>query len=541
MYNYYNLKNDIKPEEILMYLRKSRTDDPLKTVEEIVGNHEKMIDEWCERNLSGLIPPENRFKEIISGGESIADRPMFQKVLQLIESPKYKAVIVKEVARFGRPDTMEIGRISKTLRFTETLAIAIEPTRVFNLADKFERDMFEEELKRSAYYLEYSKQIMRAGLELSVKSGNYIASVPPYGYEKISIVVDKTKCPTLKIKEDEADIVRMIFDAYVNENVGTQTIANRLNDLHIKSPRGLLWTADSIRTVIENIHYLGKVRWNTRKGKVIVDNGEFRKTRPKNTDDDFLLVEGKHEAIISDELFYAAQNKRKRTHRTCVNKELKNPFASMLFCSCGRAMSYRLKKKPSGENDSEPRFVCNAQILCGSGSCKTSEIEEFIADLLKEKIAEFEVEADNKNDELISLHDKQIAKLEKTLSDLDVREESMWKSQVDPDVDNRMPANIFKKLMNDLVTEREETKKALEHAYKTRPTPVDYKKKIITFQKALDALMNDKVSASEKNLVLKECIERIDYHREKPDRVRGKGAGRNWTEPPISLDIKLIV
>ena len=41
MYNYYNLKDDIKPEEILMYLRKSRADDPLKSVEEIVANHEK--------------------------------------------------------------------------------------------------------------------------------------------------------------------------------------------------------------------------------------------------------------------------------------------------------------------------------------------------------------------------------------------------------------------------------------------------------------------------------------------------------------------
>ena len=117
----------------------------------------------------------------------------------------------------------------------------------------------------------------------------------------------------------------------------------------------------------------------------------------------------------------------------------------------------------------------------------------------------------------------------------------MWKSQVDPDPDNRMPTNIFTKLMNELKADREETAKALNHALKTRPTPVDYKKKIITFQKAYDALLNDNVSASEKNLLLKECIERIDYHREKPERLKGKGIGRNWTEPPISLNVKLKV
>ena len=233
MYNYYNIKEEIKPEEILMYLRKSRTDDPLKSVEEIVSHHEQLIDEWCDRNLSGRIPQENRYREIVSG-ESIADRPMFQKVLQLIESPKYKAVIIKEVARLGRPDTMEIGRISKTFRYTHTLVIT--PMRIFNVADNFERDMLEEELKRSAFYLEYSKQIMRAGVEISVKSGNYLPSRPPYGYEKTTVVVDKTKCPTLKIKEDDANIVRMIFNAYVTENVGTQIIANRLNSMGVKSP-----------------------------------------------------------------------------------------------------------------------------------------------------------------------------------------------------------------------------------------------------------------------------------------------------------------
>lgn len=538
MYNPYNIKEEIKPEEILMYLRKSRADDPLKSVEEVVSHHEQLIDEWCERNLTGLIPPENRYREIVSG-ESISERPMFQKVLQLIESTKYKAVIIKEVARLGRPDTMEIGRISKTFRYTNTLVIT--PMRIFNVADNFERDMLEEELKRSAFYLEYSKQIMRAGVEISVKSGNYVTSRPPYGYEKMTVVVDKTKCPTLKIKEDEADIVRMIFNAYVNENVGTQVIANRLNDLNIKSPKGLLWTPDTIRTIIENIHYTGVVRWNLRKTKYIVDNGEFRKTCPLNKGDDVIIAKGKHEAIISEELFYAAQEKRKRTHRTVSNKELKSPFASLLFCSCGRAMSYRLRKYPSGEPRGEARYVCNGQIFCSSGSCRTQEIIDFVADLLKEKIAEFKVEVNNKDDEMVSLHDKQIAKLEKALSDIDAREREMWKAQVDPNPDKHMPTNIFKDLMDELIADREKTNKALEHAIKTRPTPVDYEKKIVTFQKALDALLDDNVSASEKNLLLKECIERIDYHRDKPEKVTGKGVGRQWTTPPIELDIKLKV
>ncbi len=535
MYNYNNITDEIKPEEMLMYLRKSRADDPLESVEETLSNHEAMLDEWCERTLPYPIPKENRIKEVVSG-ESISDRLGFQRVLKMVESDNIKAVMVKEISRLGRPDKQEIGYISKVFRFTNIRVIT--PTRTFNIADEFERKMFEQELEQGNFYLEYNKRILKAGRDLASKKGAFL-SLAPYGYDKIRIDDGKKKVSTLAINEEQAGIVKMIFDWYVNENIGTQTISNRLNALKIKPPKINIWKPEAIRDIIENPIYIGMVRWNTRKGIWIVEDGEFKKTRPVNKGEDRILTKGLHEPIITEELFNLAQEKRGRTHRTCANKELKNPFASMLFCSCGKAMTHRLKKYPSGENRGEARLVCNAQIICGSGSCKLSEVVDFVADMLKTKIAEFEVEADNKNDELISLHDKQIAKLEKKLSDLDAREVAMWKSQVDPDINNRMPTNIFTKLMNELKEDREKTTKALEHALKTRPTPVDYKKKIITFQKALDALLDDNVSASEKNLLLKECIERIDYHRDKPEKVRGKGAGRQWTEPPISLNVKL--
>lgn len=538
MYNHYNIKDEIKPEEIIMYLRKSRADDPLLSVEEVLSKHETMLDEWCEKNLSAPIPPENRYKEVVSG-ESIADRPAFQRVLQLLESPKYKAVLVIEIARLGRPDTMEIGRISKTFRFTNSLVIT--PMRTFNIADEYDRDMFEQELKRGNFYLEYTKKILSRGRALSVKSGNYVSSMPVYGYDKTTIMEGKRKCPTLAINEEEANVVRLIFNTYVNENVGTQVIANRLNALNIKSPRGQKWSPDSIRGILENIHYTGMVKWNQRKSVQIVENGEFRKTRPLNNGDDYIICKGKHEAIISEEVFNAAQEKRGRNHRSCANKELRNPFASILYCSCGKAMTHKPKKKVNGKERGEARLVCNSQPGCDNGSCTLADIEDFVADSLKQKIAEFEVEVNNKDDESIKLHDKLIAKLEKKLVDIDSREMAMWKSQFDPDPNKHIPTDIFQRLRADLTAEKEETTQALEKAKLDRPTPIDYEKRIVTFQKALDALLDKNMSAAEKNLLLKECISRIDYHRDKPIKIRGKGAGRNWSQPPIELNMKLKV
>ena len=535
MFNY-NIKDTLKPEEILIYLRKSRADDPLLTVEEVLSRHETKLNEWIERNLPYPIPEENRFKEVVSG-ESIADRPEFQKVLKLVEKPSVKAVLVVDFARLGRPDTAEIGFISKVFRFTNISVIT--PERTFNIADDFEREMFETELKRGSFYLDASKKQLRRGREISATIGNYICSRAPFGYDKITVTENKRKCPTLAINEAQANIVRMIFDAYVNENIGTQTIANRLNDLNIKSPRGKRWSPDAIRTVLENPVYTGKIRWNDRKAVLVVDNGQFRKTRPKTSDDERILSEGKHEAIISDELFQAAQEKRGRTHRTCDNKKLRNPLASILYCKCGRAMSFRHSTRGEGKYRKEPRLVCNGQKYCGTGSATVDEMMEFVVDILKQKIAEFEVEIERGSRDTDMLHEKLVKDLERKVASLGAKEISLWEAQLD--TEHRMPPHIFQALTDKIVKEREESEIALKKAREALAKPINYEKARTSLQKALSSLLDDEVSVEEKNHLLKACISRIEYSRGKPQRVLGKGNRGVWESAPIELDVKLMV
>ena len=263
MYNYYNPVEHLKPEEIIMYLRKSRADDPLLTVTEVLSKHEKILDEWAEKTLPSPIPTENRFKEVISGGDSIADRPEFQKVLKLIESPSYRAVLVLDVDRLGRPDTEEIGRLTKIFRYTNTLVIT--PMMIFDPTNDYQRDGFERELKRGQEELERTKMRLNRGRELSVKSGNYVASKPVYGYDKITIMEGRRKCPTLAINEEQANVVRMIYDWYVNHNMGVQKIIDQLHELNITPPEISRWTDDTIRRMLENPVYIGMVKWNQKK------------------------------------------------------------------------------------------------------------------------------------------------------------------------------------------------------------------------------------------------------------------------------------
>lgn len=535
MYSYYNVKENLKPEEIIMYLRKSRADDPLLSVEEVLSKHETLLDEWSEKNLSALVPEENRFKEVVSG-ESVADRPEFRKVLKLIESPQYKAVLVVEISRLGRPDMEEIGRISKIFRYTHTRVIT--PMMSFDIANEYERDMFERELKRGNEYLEYTKKLLSRGREQSVKSGNYVCSRPVYGYDKITIIDGKRKCPTLAINEEQANVVRSIFDWYVNENIGTQTVADRLNEFNISPPRSSKWTADSIRTIVENPIYIGKVRWNTRKAVRVVRDGEIIKTRPINDADDYILVDGKHEAIISEELFTAALEKRGRTHRACANKELRNPLASLLYCECGRAMSYRHSTRGDFVYR-EPRLVCNGQKYCNNGSCSVEELLPFVVEVLRKRIVEYKIEVKGGNDEILESQRRLLDSLEKKLADIESREISLWESQLD--TETRMPPNVIRILTAKLEKEREETEGAIEKARREMVKPIDYEKQIVTFQQALDALLDNEVSVAEKNFYLKKCIDRITYHRDPIEKIKGKGNGRGWIHPPIKLDIKLLV
>ena len=357
-------------------------------------------------------------------------------------------------------------------------------------------------------------------------------NLAPYGYDKHFIYEGRKRISTLAINEEQANIVKMIFEWFVNENIGTQTISNRLNDMGIKPPKIDVWRAEAIRDILENPIYIGKIRWNTRKGKYVVVDGEFKKTRPVNNGDDRILADGLHPAIISEELFNLAQEKRGRTHRTCDNKTLRNPFASLIYCECGRAMSYRHKK------GREPRLVCNGQKYCGCGSCQVEEIVDIVIPGLKQAIAEFEIEAKKgDNSKEVRLHEEHIKSLEKKLSDLDAKELALWDAQINPDANGKMPTHVFQAITDKIVKDRADTTIALEKARKQNVKPVNYESKIVTFQKALDALLDEKATADEQNQLLKECIERMTYSRKLANRI--PGGRHNWDYKQIDLDVKL--
>ena len=474
-----------------------------------------------------------------------------KELLKQIESPRIKAVLVVEVQRLSRGDLEDAGRLIKLLRYTNTLVIT--PQKTYDLRDEYDRDFFERELKRGNEFLEYQKKIMNRGRLLSVQQGNFIGSHAPYGYERTVITEGNRKCHTLKIKEDEANIVRLIFDWYVNESVGRNTIADRLDEMGVKPPVGKFWSPSSLKDLLTNIHYIGKIKWNFRKTVTVVEEGEIKQIRPKNTIDEYMVFDGKHPAIIDEATFYASIEKHGKNPRTRKNKGLVNPFAGLIYCRCGRAMSLRFYKRPDGSVRNDPRLLCEHQTKCGTGSCTFEEMIEKVKEVLRGCIQDFEIRISGDNKNAMALHAKLIKDLEEKRKALDTKEINLW----DKYAEEGMPKDIFDRLNEKLLKEKDELTSALCKAKEAMPSQVDYEERLHRFQDALDALEDETVPVELKNQLLKACIERIEYYREKPQRKRsnakrvtvngrrikpdGLQVGANWTETQIELNVTLRV
>lgn len=518
----------LQPEEILIYLRKSRTDDPTLSVEEVLAKHEQMLNEWVERNLPGLgsVPEMNRFREVVSG-ETIDSRPRVRALLKKVESPKYKAVLCVEPERLSRGDLEDIGRLVKLLRYSNTIVITLR--YYYDLRDERDRDQFERELKQGNSFLEYQKRIMWNGRLLSVSNGNFIGNSAPYGYKKVAVKEGKRKCHTLEPIPEEAKIVNLIFELYSKGN-SAHKCARVLNDMGIPSPSGKKWGAESIKPLLTNVHYLGKVRWNHRKTVKIVEDGEVITTRPIAKE--YLEYPGKHPAIISQELWDAVQEVRGKLPPVKPRAKLANQFSGLVFCECGRAMSRQTFKR-QGQRYQPDRLTCLNQAECGNASCLMDEMVEEVTKVLKEAINDFDIRIQNNAEDSAALHRQLVDQLEKRLEALNKQELSQW----DKYTQEGMPKHIFDQLNAKVLKEKEEVQEALCTAKDTLPDPVNYAEKKATFSHALELLQDPDAPVREKNLLLKKCIEKIVYKRPK----KGNG-NRRWGEPePMELDVHLRV
>ena len=486
------LKNDA----YIMYLRKSRADNPTESVEEVLEKHETILQELAERTLGGRIPEHCIFREIVSG-ETISERPEMIRVLSMIENPAVKGVLVVEPQRLSRGDLEDCGKVTNAFRYSGTEVIT--PNMAYDLTNKMQRKFFEQELMRGNDYLEYTKEILLRGRIASVKRGNYIGNYPPFGYDKVATDDGFTLAPN-----EYAPAVKMAFEMYVYENKPPLQIARYFDSIGIKPYRSKIWERCSIRSMLANRHYIGKVFFGSHKTEKSVVNGQLvtRRKRPGDPND-YVEANGKHPAIVSDELFEAAQEKIRNNPSHKQDFPLQNPLAGLIFCHhCGKAMYQRQRE------GIRQRIECRNRNGCGAKSTYLDDVVEAVAVALEtEHLPHLEAELRNDSGKAAAIQQKLLEKMGKELEELHAKEEK----QFDLLESGTYTEEVFQKRNKALHVQMEELKSKMYEARQLLPKEIDYAGEIVKIKEAVAELRKPDVPAEIKNRLLKAIIKRIDY------------------------------
>lgn len=358
-------------DEYSIYLRKSRKDveAELRGEGETLARHEKILLELaCRKKLKiGKI-----YKEIVSG-ETISARPEVQKLLSDVKNRKWKGVLVVEVERLARGETIDQGLVAEAFKISNTKIVT--PMKIYDPSNEFDEEYFEFGLFMSRREYKTIKRRLQTGRAMSANEGKYVGSIPPFGYDRVKIKNDKGY--TLKINE-ESKTVKTIFNLYAYDNLSLNEVTRQINNIGLKPRKLEKWTLASVKEILSNPVYIGKIRWNARKEVKVYKNERIIKTRPRNNE--YVLVNGMHQSIIDEETWKIVQNKRSLNMPPVKHNDIvKNPLAGIIKCAkCGGKMV----RRPYNKNGKDATLICqNSQ--CDNVSSKLYLVEQKVVEGLK--------------------------------------------------------------------------------------------------------------------------------------------------------------
>ena len=271
------------------------------SLEETLSRHKTTLIAYAQR-YGYLVREEDIYEEVVSG-ESLFARPQMLRLLEAVSEGRYAAVLCMDMQRLGRGGMYDQGLILDTFKASGTLIVT--PDRIYDLTKEMDEEAAEMQtfLSRSEYRM-ITKRLRRGTMQ-SVQNGAYMANAP-FGYRKVRI----NKTPSLEIIPEEAEIVRTIFRMYADGN-GCTRIEQAINAMGIHGRRGSRFNRNTIRLILDNPVYIGKIRWN-KTSTVKAGIGEQRKKMVVYNDaSKWMIIDGKHPPIIDEALWEVVQARRK--------------------------------------------------------------------------------------------------------------------------------------------------------------------------------------------------------------------------------------
>ncbi len=445
-----------------LYERLSR-DDELEGESNSIVNQKKILEEYASKNnLTNII---HFTDDGISGTQF--DRPGFMEMMNGVNTGNIGCIIVKDMSRLGR-DYLKVGQCMEILRQKGVRLIAIND----NVDSFYREDDFTpfRNIMNEWYARDTSRKI-QSTFRSKGESGKHTASTPPYGYIKDEKDKDKWI-----VDEKAAQIVRRIFNLTM-DGAGPYKIAKILEADKIDIPAyhqqklgyGLhqsknfehpyRWCSSTIASILKKKEYLGHtVNFKTRK--------HFKDKKSKYvSEDNWLIFENTHEAIIDQETFDNVQRIRGNVKRYPDGWGEYHPLTGLMYCAdCGSKMYVHR----TNNYKNIPYYVCSnyKKVPCGTLCPSAHRIKaEVVINLIQETLKDIKNYLNEDNEAFIhsiqnEMEEKEKAHIEKkkirlTESQNRLQELERLMCRIYEDmILNKIPNNRYEILNNQYETEQ---------------------------------------------------------------------------------------
>lgn len=473
----------------------------------------------------------HEYEDAGKSGKSIEGRIQFQQMLNDIISGKDRIsfVLVYKLSRFGR----NAADVLSTLQIMQDYGV-----NLICVEDGI--DSSKDAGKLMISVLSAVAEIERENIRIQTmegriqkaKEGRWNGGFAPYGYKLVE--------GFLQINEEEAEAIRLIFDLYANTDMGANAIEKYLENhgikkINRKNGNYPIFTAHFIRKIIDNPVYCGKIAYGRRKTeKVHGSRNEYKQV--KSTD--YILVDGLHKEIVSEEIWKKANKKllSQAKKYEFINKKgkkrhLLSGIVKCPICGAGMYGNKSIKYNKNGVRYKDIfSYGCKHRKLIDGEKCTFSKqinqevlngaVIEIISKLISnKKLAELIKEKIKIKIDTVEM-DKEINKFEKQLrqfrlvksnlmSEIDMLDpENKYYDDIKNDLNERLyvmydKINQIKNLLNDANARKqtiEQEKLTSENIYKI----------LIHFEK-LFYVMND----DEKRKLVELLIDEIQVYKEK--------------------------
>lgn len=477
-----------------MYLRKSRTEEHMG-LEETLSKHKAALSAYADRFGYEIA---DVYEEVISG-ESLFARPQMLKLMEAVAAGQYEAVLCMDMQRLGRGGMYDQGFILDTFKFSETLIVT--PERIYDLTKEIDEQAAEMEtfLSRGEYRM-ITKRLQR-GLKQTIQSGGYTANAP-FGYQNVTI----NKIPTLEIVPEEAEIVRQIFRLYLDGN-GCTKIEQAINAMGVHGRRGSRFNRNTIRLILTNPVYIGKIRWHKTSTVKSGIGADREKKVVYHSPDEWEIYDGRHEPIIDQETWDAVQKRRKEKYFYVDNHHVASPLAGLVRCSkCGRRMNMQ------GKNKGISYLLCPTPGCCAGA--KFQFVEAAVLEQLREIAGQLEIELQNAAPPDVAPLEDAISKAREQLHKLDERRNRLYSLLED----GTYSRTVFSQRMQLLTQDEERLSAALHDLEADRRSLLSQNKERQLEQ--LQTVLNHYSSATPagKKQLLASVISVISYTKEKKSK-----------------------